>query len=717
MKATIGAVAGATAAVGAMGASAVNAGMEFDSSMSQVAATMGKTMDELEKETGRVGDFEGNLRDYAQYMGSTTAFSASQAADALNYMALAGYDTQKSMEMLPGVLNLAAAGGMELAQASDMVTDTQSALGLSTEETEKLIDKMAKTASKSNTSVSQLGDALLTVGGTGKMVKGGTTELSTALGILADNGVKGAEGGTALRNILLSLSAPTDKAAKKMKELGLEAFDSEGNLRPLNETFEDLNGILGKMTQQEQTEVLNDLFNKVDLKSVNALLANSGERFTDLSAAIDEAQGAAEDMAETQLDNLAGDITLFQSALEGAKIAASDELTPALREIVQFGTEGLSQLTQSFKDGGIDAMMETLGQLLTDGLNKLIDKLPGMVNAGITLLNALIDGIIQNLPTLIEAGTQILQAIVQAVMENIPKLMEAAKTLLVTFGQAIVEYLPEMASSGQTMILQFLLGMAQKIPDLMAMAVDIILSMINGLLDNLGLIVAIGLQIITSLIEGIIYAIPDLILEVPVIISKLVEAITELLPTIIACGVQLIIALIGGIISAIPSIIAAIPEILVAITAGLANGFHDVFEVGGDLMEGLWQGIKASAGRLIENVKGIAKNIIKSFKGVLGINSPSKEFAWMGDMCVAGFDESMEDLNIDDTTANIEASISSMKAGVQGAQIEAMSGSGGNLDSNVNVYLEGDAAGVFRLVRTELDNFMKSSGWNPLAQM
>lgn len=162
------------------GKESIAAGMNFDSSMSQVAATMGKTTAEVQ-----------DLREYAQKMGAETVFSATESAQALNYMALAGYDAEKSMSMLPNVLNLAASGGMQLATASDMITDTQSALGLSMEETTELVNKMAKTASSSNTSVSQLGEAMLTIGGSAKKLAGGTTELTTILGILADNGMKG----------------------------------------------------------------------------------------------------------------------------------------------------------------------------------------------------------------------------------------------------------------------------------------------------------------------------------------------------------------------------------------------------------------------------------------------------------------------------------------------------------------------------------------------
>lgn len=327
------------AGITAFGVSSVKASTEFDTSMSQVAATMGKTNTELQQEVGEVdlawGHFSGNLREYAQEMGKHTAFSATEAADALNYMALAGYDTQKSMRMLPNVLNLAAAGSMDLATASDMVTDASSALGLSTKETTALVDQMAMASSKSNTSVAQLGDAMLTVGGTAKNLKGGTTELSTALGILADNGIKGSEGGTILRNAILSLTAPTGKAQKELDALGVSVFDSEGNMRSMNDIMMDLDSSMSNMTGKERAEAMSNIFNKRDLKGIEALLAGAGDRWNELSGYIDDAQGSAQKMADTQLDNLQGDITLLKSAWEGLQISISDKVTPALRGLVQ----------------------------------------------------------------------------------------------------------------------------------------------------------------------------------------------------------------------------------------------------------------------------------------------------------------------------------------------------------------------------------------------
>lgn len=372
--------AAATAAFGVAVGAAVKVGTDFESGMSQVAATMGITVDEI---AAGSQEFE-SLSQAAKNAGATTQFSATQASEALNYLALAGYDAEKSITALPTVLNLAAAGGIDLGYASDMVTDSMSALGLSTNQLEGFVDQLAKTSQKSNTNIAQLGEGILTVGGTAKDLAGGTVELNTALGILADNGVKGAEGGTALRNVILSLSAPTDVARKAMKELGLEVFDSNGKLRPLNETFQDLNSKLGEMSDEDRINVLNTMFNKVDLKSVNALLANSGERFDELSGYIRDSAGAAEDMAETMNDNLKGKLTILGSALEGLGIEMYEEFQQPLKEAAETAIKSVDSISASLKNGKLSESMQTvargIGTIVSKAAELAIGTLPKLID-------------------------------------------------------------------------------------------------------------------------------------------------------------------------------------------------------------------------------------------------------------------------------------------------------------------------------------------------
>ena len=362
-----------------LGTAAIKTTADFEKSMSQVAATMGMTSEEIRNGSE---DYK-KLEDAAREMGASTQYSASDAAEALNYLALAGYDVDKSINTLPTVLNLAAAGGIDLASASDMVTDAMSALGIESNRAEEFVDQMAKTSQKSNTNIEQLGQGILTVGGTAKVLAGGTTELNTALGILADNGTKGAEGGTALRNIILSLTAPTDTASKAIESLGLQVFDAEGNMRPLNEILKDLDGTLSTMTQGEQTQVLNTIFNKVDLKSVNALLSNSGQRFDELSGYISNANGAAGDMAATMNDNLSGQLVELQSALQELAISFGEALMPTVKDIVE-KIQGFVDLLNGMDEGTrntiikIMTLVAVLGPLLIvfgsvcSGVSKII---------------------------------------------------------------------------------------------------------------------------------------------------------------------------------------------------------------------------------------------------------------------------------------------------------------------------------------------------------
>lgn len=403
-----------TAAVGALGTTAVKTTADFDSSMSQVQATMGITKDSMSDLNGASVNTMDALRDLAKQMGAETAFSASECADAMNYLALAGYDTQEIYDTLPTVLNLAAAGDIDLASASDMVTDAMSALGMETSEADTMVDQMAKTASLTNTSVAQLGEGILTIGATARTVKGGTAELNAALGILANNGIKSAEGGTHLRNVILSLQNPTDKAAAQMEALGISVYDSEGNMRSLNDILGDLNTSMEGMTAQEKSNIIGQIFNKTDLSAVNALLANTGDTWDSLQQSIADSGGAAQQMADTQLDNLSGQLTLLKSALEGLAISFGEILMPAVRAVVekvQVFVDKLNSLDDAQKQtvikialiaAAIGPLLIVLGKtistvgsvmtgfsLLTKGVAKLGVKLAGSTGSVTSLGSAL----------------------------------------------------------------------------------------------------------------------------------------------------------------------------------------------------------------------------------------------------------------------------------------------------------------------------------------
>ena len=329
-----------TAPLIAMGAAAVKTFTSYDDSLKEVQATMGLVSGQSEEADRQIQ----LLDETAQAMGISTRYSASDAASALNYLALAGYDADKACAALPTVLRLAQAGGLDLAYASDLATDAMAAMGLETKELDGFVDKMAVSAQKSNTSVSQLGEAILTVGGTAKSLAGGTAELNTALGTLANVGIKGSEGGTHLRNIILALTAPQDGKAKELKELGISATDAYGQMRPLNEIMQDFNTKLSGLTDAQKTEALSKIFNKTDLAAVQGLLSGCGAEWDSLMGAIQNSEGAAETMATTMESGIGGALRSLKSATEGLAISFGGELAP----MVKSAAERVTDMTRKF---------------------------------------------------------------------------------------------------------------------------------------------------------------------------------------------------------------------------------------------------------------------------------------------------------------------------------------------------------------------------------
>lgn len=591
------AVTAATTAVTAMGAASVKTGADFDASMSQVAATMGTTVDQIQE-----------LRDFAQTMGRTTAFSATQAADALNYMALAGYDAETSMEMLPNVLNLAAAGGMDLALASDMLTDTQTAFGISLERTNQLVDEMAKAASTGNTSVTQLGEAFLTVGGLAAELNGGmitledgtevavdgVQELEIALTAMANAGIKGSEAGTHMRNMLLKLSSPTSDGVAQFEALGVSVFDAEGNMRSLSDIFSDLNVAMSDLTQEQKIQAITDLFNARDIASAEAMLNAVTQDWDNIGASILEAEGAASAMADTQLDNLAGDVTLFKSALEGAQIAISDVLTPSLRDFVKFGTDGLSRLTDAFQKDGLAGAMGVFGDLLSEGLNMVVEKLPTFVDGGIQLLEALGKGIIDNLPTLTAVATEIISKLGSALTENMPAMIRAGSDILSGLLNAISDNLDTIAP----IITNFIVGFVR----IMA--------------DNADKMIEIAITIAGAIGEGLIQSAPIIAESAPKIIEALTSAFAQNPAALIALGPQILGFILKGIKIAKP-LIKGVGKLLSnglgeTIMSGLSSLGSTIAGFFSNLVSGIGTFLSSTIGTVLT---GIVSSIVAFFAG------------------------------------------------------------------------------------------------------
>ena len=643
---------------------------DFDDSMRQVAATMGLSSDESNKSGG---DFE-KLSQAAKDAGASTRYSASEAADALNYLALAGYDANKSIEVMPKVLNLAAAGGLDLAYASDLVTDSMSALGLSSSDLDTFMDQMAKTSQKSNTSVQQLGEAILVCAGTAKMTGQDLDNINTALGVMADNGIKGAEGGTHLRNVLLALSTPTDKGAKQLKQLGVNVYDAQGNMRQLDDVLTDLDKSMANMTQAEKTAAIKNIFNKTDIAAVNTLLSSTSGRFKELNGLVLDSKGAAQEMADAMESGLAGTERSWKSALEGLQIETGTIFSNIKQKALTDLTEIVRGLTNGLSESGGDwnKIGDSVGVAIEGVLSKINSYLPTVVNMAVGIISALVTGMSNNVDQVVSVASEILGSLIGGLNTMLPQLVSVAVPLMLALVNGIIDNLPMLVNAALEMIITLANGISEALPTLIPQVIQTVITIVDTLIDNVPMLVDAALQIVIALAEGIGAALPELIAAVPKIITSIVTALQASLPKLLPAAIDIIFALIDGLLGAIPELIAFIPNIILGIVQGLLDNLptiilyapqiitalitgligaipqllmaipkiilsivntfksYDWKSVGTNIMAGLRDGVSGMIGKIKDKFREVVNSVITTFKRLFGINSPSTVFAGFG---------------------------------------------------------------------------------------
>ena len=652
-----------TAGVTALGTAAVSTAANFESSMSQVQATMGITKDAMSTVNGESVNTMDTLSALAKKMGSETAFSASECADALNYLALAGYDTQQMCDTLPTVLNLAAAGGIDLAAASDMVTDAMSALGMGVDEAGTMVDQMAKTASTTNTSVAQLGEGILTIGATAKTVKGGTAELNTALGILANNGIKGAEGGTHLRNVILSLQNPTDKAAACMEQLGLDVYDSEGNMRSLNDILGDLNTSMDGMTAAEKSNIIGQIFNKTDLSSVNALLANTGSTWDELQQSIIDSGGAAQQMADTQLDNLQGQITILKSALEGLAISFGELLLPAIKMIVgwvQKFVDWLNGMDEGTKKvittvallaAALGPVLIVVGKVVSavGTIMTIVPKVAGVINTVKTAFAALNTTMLANpIFLIIAAITALVAAFIYLwntnedfrqfwinLWENVKEVAIAVWEAIKNFFAAAWEAISSTAQAVWNGIKDFFSGLWEGIKTIFSTVVEVIKTIITTYFNIYKTIITTVLNAIktvfTTVWNGIKTVVTTVVTAIQTFITTAWNAIKNTVTTVLNAIKTVITTVWNAIKSAVTTVVNAIKNVISTVWNGIKNTVSTVVNGIKNTVSTVFNNIKSSISGTMGNIVSVIKN---GFNHAISFitSLPSKALQWGKDM-------------------------------------------------------------------------------------
>ena len=325
-----------------VGAASVGVATKFESAMSQVAATMGITTEQIKNGNK---DFE-NLQKTALNMGATTKYTASEAAEGLNILAQAGLSADESIKAIPTVLSLASAGAMSLDSAATYVTASVKGFGDSMDNAQKYADLMAKGATLANTDVRGLGEALSGVSATANNYKQSVDSTTLSLLRLAEQNITGGEASTMLARAMADIYTPTSKAKKALDELGISAYDGSGKARDFNDIVDELSKAFAGMSDEEANATKNQIFTTYGMNAFNKMTAATTKTVDKFKTGLKGATGSAAQQAETQLDNLKGSLTLLQSALEGAGIVIGQRLTPYIRKLA----DGINVLVTKFNN-------------------------------------------------------------------------------------------------------------------------------------------------------------------------------------------------------------------------------------------------------------------------------------------------------------------------------------------------------------------------------
>jgi TP901 family phage tail tape measure protein len=630
------AIAAASVAATAVGKYAIDVGSNFDSSMANVAAISGATGESLDA-----------LRDKAKEMGAKTKFSASESADAFTYMAMAGWKTEEMLNGIDGIMNLAAASGEDLALTSDIVTDALTAFGLQASDSAHFADVLAAASNSANTNVSMLGGSFKYVAPVAGALGYSIEDVSVALGLMANSGIKAEQAGTSMRAMLSRLAKPTKEVANAFESLGMDASEAiqnaDGTMKPFSETMQILRDKMAGLSEAEKANMAAAIAGQEAMSGMLAIVNASDSDFEKLTSAIANADGTAQSMADTMINNLNGAITILKSATEGFGITLYETFSGPAQKAIETLTGYVSQLTDAFSTGGLSGLMDEMGNVVGDGLNKILEYLPKIVQVGADVVMALVNAIIQNLPALNAASIEIVLQLANGLIDNLPALIDALIQVTLTVIQQITdpEFLTQIVETAILLIMTLANGMIDAIPQLIAAVPLIIGNLLAAIIVELPNIIQMGIDLLFALIDGIIQCIPQLVAAVPTLIISFINGIVNNLDKIILAAPQIIVSLITGIVGAIPELIASVPRIIAAIADTIRN--YDWGGIGRNIVQGLKDGIAG----MWDNIKNWFNDkvdaLVGGVKKILGIASPSKVFAGIGGFMAEGLGEGFDD--------------------------------------------------------------------------
>lgn len=679
----------------------INTGMEFETSMSKVQALSGASADQL-----------GALESKARELGASTTFSASEAADALGYMALAGWDTEEMLQGVGSVLTLAQAGEMDLAAASDLVTDYLSAFNMTADETGRLVDVLAYAQGNANTTTEGLGMAFKNCAANANAAGLDVETTTAAISMMANQGLKGAEAGTALNAVMRDMTAKMEDGCIIIGDTAVAVMDAQGNYRDFVDILADVEAATDGMGDAEKAAALQTTFTADSIKGLNLLLNAGSDETAKFREELYNCAGTAEETAATMTDNLAGDVAGLQSALSELQLTLYDGVSPALRTLAQTATESFQTMAECFKNGDLQGGVQAISDLIMSVLDQIVQMLPMMAEVAMQLVTSLADGILQMLPAILEVAIQIIVTLVDGIGQALPQLIPAAVEAIMQLATTLLENLPLIIDAAMQLIVGLAEGLINAIPVLVAALPALIEALVSGLLGSVGAIMEAGVQLLLALVDSIPAMIPTLVAAIPQIITSLVTALIQGIPQMIMGAIQLFMGIVMALPQIIVTVVSMIPEIIMAMVNGIIEGgsaigeaFMNVFGelpsfiqeplmAIGELFSGVFGAIGEVVGPIIDGIGQGIGWLADTIGGVLGpvVEGIGGAFGWLGDAVGGAWDfitGKSEEASAQ-TAETVSSNTEQMKSNVEG-YLSTMEGS---FEDNFNSYV-GTATSAF----------------------
>lgn len=603
-----------TAAVGGLGAAAVKVAADFDSGMSQVAAVSGATGKELDA-----------LREKAREMGAKTKFSASEAAEAMNYMAMAGWKTGDMLDGIEGIMNLAAASGEDLATTSDIVTDALTALGLSAKDSGHFADILAAASSNANTNVSMMGETFKYCAPVAGALGFTAEDTAEAIGLMANAGIKSSQAGTAMRTMLTSLTGEATFVGDAFGELTIQTTNTDGSMRSLGEILADCRVAFSQMSESEQAANAEALVGKNAMSGFLAVMNAAPADIEKLNSAITNCDGTAEKMAETMQDNLAGQLTILKSQLEELAISIGEILMPSIRQIVGWIQRLVNWLNGL--DEGTKKIIVTIALVVAAVAPVLIviGKVVGAIGTIMTVIPQIagaISGVVGFVSgTVIPAITAVVAAIgwvpiaIAAVIaiiillwnkcewfrEAVTAVWEAIKSATVTAWNAIGTFLTNLwggiVQTGKTVF--------QGLASFFTACWQGIQNMFTTVLTAISVFFSTIWNAIRTTVVTVGTAIQTFLTTAWTAIKTVITTILTAIQTVFTTVWNTIKAVVTAVVSAIQNFITTAWNTIKSVVTAVMNAIHSV-------VSGAWNNVKAVTSSVLNAVRSAVSTVFNS---------------------------------------------------------------------------------------------------------